>query len=111
MKIIYTTYFPLKGYAAINLLGVIFARKEFSPLSYKISNHEAIHTAQMKELVYLIFYIWYGVEWVVRLCQYRNTKQAYYNISFEREAYKHEFDLGYLKNRKLFSFKKYLRII
>lgn len=109
MKIIYTKHFPSKGYAAINLLGVIFARKEFNPLSYKISNHEAIHTAQMKELAYLIFYIWYGVEWIVRLCQYQNTKQAYYNISFEREAYKHQYDLEYLKNRKLFSFKKYLK--
>ncbi len=111
MKIIYNKYLPPRGYIAINICGVIFARKEYNPLSCKISNHEAIHTAQMKELAYLIFYFWYGVEWIVRLCQYRNTKQAYYNISFEREAYKHEFDLGYLKNRKLFSFKKYLRII
>lgn len=109
MKIIYTKHFPSKGYVAINLFGVIFARKEFNPLSHKISNHEAIHTAQMKELAYLIFYIWYGVEWLVRLCQYRNTKQAYYNISFEREAYKNQHDLEYLKRRKLFSFKKYLK--
>lgn len=109
MKIIYTKHFPSKGYAAINLFGVIFARKEFNPLSSKISNHEAIHTAQMKELAYLIFYIWYGIEWVFRLCQYQNTKQAYYNISFEREAYKNQHDLEYLKSRKLFSFKKYLK--
>lgn len=109
MKIIYSKHFPSKGYAAINVFGLIFARKEFNPLSPKISNHEAIHTAQMKELFFLIFYIWYGVEWVVRLIQYRNSNEAYHNISFEREAYKNQSDSEYLKSRKLFKFTKYIK--
>ncbi len=86
MKIIYNKYLPLKGFMAINLFGVVFARKECCPLPAKTTTHEAIHTAQMRELLYLVFYVWYGVEWVVRLIQYRDTIAAYYNIPFEREA-------------------------
>lgn len=72
-------------------------------------NHEAIHTAQMKELLYIFFYLIYGVEWMVRLVQYRNSKEAYYNISFEREAYVNDDNLNYLKTRKGFAFKHYLK--
>lgn len=106
MKIIYNKIIPPKGFTAINLFGVIFARK---PLSVKLMNHEAIHTAQMKELLYIFFYLIYGVEWMVRLVQYRNSKEAYYNISFEREAYVNDDNLNYLKTRKGFAFKHYLK--
>lgn len=108
MKIFYTKHFPSKGYAAINLFGLIFARKESSPLSERTIRHEATHTAQMKELFYLVFYLWYGIEWIIRLIQYRNTDKAYRNISFEREAYANECYYPYLKRRKRYAFLKYL---
>jgi hypothetical protein len=38
----------------------------------------------MKEMLYIPFYLWYGVEWLVKLFCKGN---AYRNISFEREAY------------------------
>lgn len=110
MKVIYNKYLPIKGYAAINLFELVFARKEFKPLSKVIENHERIHTAQMRELLYLFFYLWYVIEWVIRLIQYRNRKEAYLNISFEREAYKNQYDLGYLKYRKKYRNFKYLSI-
>ena len=110
MKVIYNKYLPLKGYIAINLFGLIFARKEFKPLSRVTENHEAIHTIQMRELLYVFFYLWYVIEWVIRLFQYRDRKEAYLNISFEREAYKNQKDLGYLKVRKKYEFRKYLSI-
>lgn len=103
MKIIYNKILPIKGYAAINLFGVVFARKEYDPISERIKNHEAIHTAQMKEMLYIFFYLWYGVEYLFRLVQYRNTNKAYRNISFEKETYSNDRNLEYLKNRKLFS--------
>ena len=53
MKIIYNDIIPFKGYKAINLFGIVFARKSARPLSDKNKNHEAIHTAQMKELLYV----------------------------------------------------------
>lgn len=55
MKIIYNKLIPFKGFAAINLFGVLFARKECKPLSERTINHEAIHTAQMRELLYVGF--------------------------------------------------------
>lgn len=110
MKVIYNKRLPIKGYTAINLFGIIFARKEFKPISERTLNHELIHTAQMKELLYIFFYLWYGIEWLVRLIQYRDRLSAYYNISFEREAYSNQSDLGYLRVRKVFQFRKYLSI-
>ena len=71
-------------------------------------NHEKIHLRQQIELLVLLFYIWYLLEYVVRLLQYHNHRQAYLNISFEREAYKNEKDLYYLKQRSFASFLKYI---
>lgn len=36
-------------------------------------------------------------------------KYAYYDIGFEQEAYEFQKDMNYIKNRKLFSWIKYLR--
>jgi len=108
MKIIYNNYIPSKGYIALNFFGIIFARKEYDPLSGKTINHEAIHTAQMREMFYLFFYLWYLLEWGIRLIQYRNRKKAYRNISFEREAYDNDDDMEYLKKRSVWGWWKYL---
>ncbi len=109
MKIIYNKYLPPKGYAAINICGVIFARSQYKPISERTKRHETIHTRQIAELLVIIFYVWYGVEWIVRLIQYRNKKEAYRNISFEREAYANDQDDTYLKKRKLYAFVRYLK--
>lgn len=99
MIIIKNSIIPFKGYKAINFFGIIFLRKECT-LSEKDLNHEAIHTAQMKELLFIFFYIIYFLEWLVRLFIGKN---AYKNISFEKEAYSNENNLEYLKTRKCFS--------
>lgn len=100
MKVIYNKLIPVKGFSAMNLFGLIFARKEYKPLKNSTLNHEAIHTAQMKELLYIPFYIIYGLEYLYNLILCGNAKQAYRNIDFEVEAYAHEYDLNYLNNRK-----------
>lgn len=97
MKIIYNRFLPFRGFAAINLCGVVFARRECRPLSAATLNHEAIHTAQMRELLYVGFYIFYLAEWLVRLCANGN---AYRAVSFEREAYRHQHNRNYLRTRK-----------
>lgn len=107
MKIIYNKIIPFKGFSAINLFGIVFARKECEPLSAFTVNHERIHTEQMKELGYILFYLWYVAEWLIKLCFY--GKQAYYHISFEQEAYKNTNNLGYYKFRKRYSFLKYIK--
>ncbi len=83
IMVIYNKLIPFEGFKAINLFGVIFARK---PLSPKDLAHERVHTQQMKELLYIGFYLIYLIEWVVRLFMH-GKKRAYYMISFEQEAY------------------------
>lgn len=107
MKIIYNKYIPTKNFKAINLFGLILARTEYGKLTKEEENHEAIHTAQAIELLFIFFYIFYLIEWIFRLIQYRNRLNAYYNISFEREAYSNQKNLNYLKQRRFFSFRKY----
>lgn len=99
MKIIRNSIIPFKGFCAINLFGVIFARHE-AYLSETVLNHERIHTAQMKELGYVLFYVIYLIEWLVRLLLPGN---AYRNISFEREAYNNQRNSFYLERRKSFA--------
>ena len=105
MKVVHNNLIPFKGYKAINLFGIVFVRKE-AVLTGKDFNHEAIHTAQMKEMLYLFFYVWYVVEWIVRLF---GSGNAYRNISFEQEAYDNDDDLQYLSSRKHYCWTKYLK--
>lgn len=109
MKVVWNNFIPFKGYSAINLFGVVFAHKrnkayyeEMSPEEWsRVLNHEAIHTAQMKELGYIFFYILYILEELFRIVFYPRT--AYSGMSFEKEAYKHERNRNYLETRKHFA--------
>lgn len=107
MKVIRNNIIPLRGYKAVNIMGVLFVRKD-AMLRDTDYNHEAIHTAQIKELLYVGFYLWYAVEWAVRLL--RNgfkAHEAYRSIAFEREAYENQGDTAYLSSRKRFAFISY----
>lgn len=70
----------------------------------RIINHESIHIAQQGELLVIPFYVLYILEWFIKLFFYGS--RAYYNISFEREAYKNEYDLTYLSKRKRYAWIK-----
>ena len=93
----------MKRFYAINLFGIIITCEKLSKESL---NHELIHTAQAKEMLYVPFYIWYIVEWSALVLKYRNWMKAYYNIRFEKEAYAHQNDLGYLNRRKHYCYLK-----
>lgn len=106
MKIIRNKLLPLKGFAAINLFGILFVRKD-SKITDRLLNHEAIHTAQMKELGYIPFYILYLIEWFIKLIINKlDNNKAYKSISFEREAYNNQNNSEYLKNRKNYEWIK-----
>lgn len=93
---------PFKGFQFCNICGVLFIRKDtIDNAKEKDYNHEAIHTAQMKELLYIGFYIAYLLEWLYRLIFH--TKTAYRELSFEKEAYENETNLNYLNTRKHFA--------
>ena len=86
-----------QDFLAICLFGFVFSVR---PLSRQELNHELIHAAQQRELLYLPFFIWYGLEWLVLYFKYHDGMEAYQNIRFEKEAYRHQADLLYLKKRK-----------
>lgn len=71
-------------------------------------NHERIHYRQQLELLVVFFHVWYALEYLLRLLQYRDRFTAYKNLSFEREAYANEEDLQYLNRRPFWKFLHYL---
>lgn len=107
MKIIRNSILPPKGFAAINLFGVLLARRTARITSTTLQ-HEEIHTMQMKEMLYVFFYLWYVAEWLVRLAVHRNAHRAYRTISFEQEAYDCERDATYRHWRRPYCWTKYL---
>ena len=99
--IIRNRFLPLgRRYTAINLLGIIFV-KTGANVTPVLINHERIHSAQMRELAGVFFYLIYLMEWIIRMIQFRaDSYRAYRNISFEKEAYEHENDPAYLSTRR-----------
>lgn len=103
MKIIRNNIIPFKGFAVINLFGILFVRKD-AVITEQTLLHEEIHTAQMKELLYVGFYILYVCYWIVNLfrCKF-NSHAAYRSICFETEARVYSSYKNYLKYRQKFA--------
>lgn len=120
----------LRGCSTITIGPFVLTKYTKERMPQDVRNHECTHTRQWIELacasglilfglmVWLdlsvwwillagvTFYVWYVVEWLVRLAVYavkRNGKNAYRMISFEQEAYAHEDDNNYLENCSYFS--------
>lgn len=98
-KVISNPLIPAPGFAAITLFGLVFTRDSRS-LSPSLLRHELIHCQQQLECLYLPFFIIYLAEWLWYLIKFRgNSARAYRSISFEREAYAHMSEPGYLLRR------------
>lgn len=108
MKIIYNKLIPFGGNKLFTFLNIIFAKFNAQLTTFDI-NHEAIHWEQEKETLILPFYIWYCIEFLIRLIQHRSCHKAYRNISFEKEAYDNQNNIAYIKTRNKFSWTKYLK--
>lgn len=67
-------------------------------------NHETIHFKQALELGVVGFYVLYVLEFLIKLFVY--GKDAYMNISFEREAYANDSNLKYLETRTKYAWAK-----
>lgn len=106
MKIIRNNFLPPKGYSAMMLFGFILVRPG-TELSPRTIRHEEIHRKQMIEMLVIFFYLWYGLEYLIRICIYKNVREAYRNISFEREAYSNDHLISY--KRKPFAWIKFLK--
>ena len=107
--ILFSKYLVPKGYSGMAVFPFIFVNDKQLSKNRVFINHEKIHLQQQIELLVFPFYVWYGLEFLIKLYAYRNWHLAYKNISFEREAYTHEMDLEYLKHRGFWRFLKYLR--
>lgn len=97
-----------KGYAGITLFPFVFIKYRLLKENAIFLNHEQIHLRQQMEFLVLPFFIWYGIEFLIRFMQFGNGTKAYRNISFEREAYAKESSLDYLHNRSFWAFLMYI---
>lgn len=97
MKIIRCRLVP-KDYC-VNILGTVWTRDP-SWLDARWLNHERIHTAQQRELLFVGFYIAYAVEWLWRMVKMGDHRAAYRSLSFEREAYDNAAAPDYLSHRR-----------
>lgn len=122
------------GYHTITLGPFIFTTKKRIELTDEIINHEKIHVAQWCEVTtlsillwsflmlaldfryvwtlpicFVVYYIIYVAEYAIsRLYGVENSNQDYHHIWFEKEAYKHQKDMDYLRYRKPFAWFKYV---
>lgn len=102
-------YLVPKGYSGLTVFPFVFLKNSRFKTDYVLINHEKIHLRQQLEMLLIPFYLVYGLEFLLRLFQYKNWNLAYRNISFEREAYTNELNLDYLKHRPFWGFLKYIR--
>lgn len=115
LRIKYCKYFPPKRFWGMQLFGYLIRResRKDEEIPFKMWNHESIHLAQCRDLGpgiigFLLFYLMYGLEWLLKLPFVIIGKSPYYSISFEREAYWFQNDHRYLERRKKFEWTKYL---
>lgn len=109
MVLLFVKHLVPSGFAGITLYPFVILRYKKMQTNLVLINHERIHLKQQLELLIVIFFIWYGFEFLIRLIIYKNKYEAYRNISFEREAYTNDKDLNYLNERRCWNFLKYLK--
>ena len=96
-----------KGFAALTIFPFIFVKTDEIKNNKVIINHEKIHIRQQIELLFVLFFLWYFIEFILLYMRYRDRYKAYRNIVFEKEAYCNEKGFVYLDKRTTFSFLTY----
>ena len=110
MILIVAKYLIPKGYGGWAAFPFVLVKKASYKENLIFLNHEKIHLRQQLELLILPFFIWSGLEFLLRWCKYKDSNLAYQNLSFEREAYANESNLEYLKTRSFFCYLNYLKM-
>lgn len=108
MFLIVAKYLIPKGYRGVTLFPFVLLKYREDLKDTILINHEKIHLRQQVELLIVPFFIWYLLEYIFRLFQYKSANLAYRNISFEREAYANEKNNQYLARRSFFRFIEYV---
>lgn len=110
----------------------VCSKLEENEVGQYVRNHECTHSRQWIEMAVLsgiviwmlsimfdvsewyflissvAFYLWYGIEWLVRAVLLRDRIKAYESVSFEREAYYNQYNPNYLENSNYFAWLKYV---
>ena len=123
---------PFQGFIAITVWPFIFVRRNlWAKFTNDTLRHERIHGRQQVEMLIVgavfaallalsgggwwsllalpLFFWCYGMEWLLLLVSTGDSHRAYRAISFEQEAYDHELDPDYLKERRPFAWIYYIR--
>ena len=108
MFVVVNKYILARRFDGVVLWPFIFVRHRELKKNAVFMNHERIHIRQQLELLLIFFFLWYLIEYVIRLVKYRNSFRAYNKISFEREAYANENNPKYLQERRPWNFFRYL---
>lgn len=108
MFLIVSKYLIPKGYIGLTVFPFIIIRDKKKKNLEVLINHEKIHIRQQLELLVIPFFVWYGMEFLIRWIQFKDKSEAYRNISFEREAYLNEKDPNYLKQRSFYKFLSHI---
>lgn len=132
MWIIKNNIIPFKGFAAMNILGLLFVRKNVR-LTPRLLRHEKIHSVQQYEIMmvsailaliastmwqgwwYLLIVVampllMYILAWLIALVL-PPYDSAYKDSPFEREAKANENNPDYLLTRKFMYFLRYIWIV
>lgn len=109
MILVIRKLFGKSNIVGITLFPFIILKSKLDKKNYILINHERIHLKQQLELLVVLFYLWYIMEFFIRWYQYKDRHRAYIEICFEREAYSNEKDMQYIKNRKHYAFLRYLK--
>lgn len=80
-----------------------------SALNANVERHERIHFAQALELWVMGFYVLYLYYYLKYRFEGANHKEAYYNIPFEKEAYRYQNAESYLLGRERNAWKEFTR--
>lgn len=108
MILVKNKWFPFGNYKAINICGIVFYKGD--NLSDKTINHEKIHTKQMIELLFIFFYLWYGIEYLIIRLFHKKQNDVYHDVSFEEEAHNNDDNLNYIDTRKHYAWFKYIKV-
>lgn len=107
MFIVVTKYLIPKGYRGLTIFPFVLLRSKNDLLDKTLLNHKKIHICQQLELLIIPFFVWYGLEFLIRLVILMNGKEAYRAICFEREAYQNDTDENYIGKRLFWGFLNY----
>ncbi len=109
MFVIVAKYLIPRGFAGLTVFPFILLKEKRDVFNPVMMQHEKIHIRQQIELLILPFFIWYGLEYFIRILQYKYKHIAYRNISFEREAYANESQEDFLRKRRFWNFLNYMK--